>query len=510
MERGFQIKDRTSLDSTWWKELHAERCGGTWTIPIRQIFAQWLKSRRERTTQPCGQVSESCDATGSCGCLPAQRRPRSSGGILHSRATCDILKSQGVPEVEGTRILRLLSSRRYPELAKGSAALWKSKMNSSSMKRFEEKKLIKRLQLFSQKMSKVKQQSWIRNQSERHIVPIFNRVSMFPWREKKRFELFTGLGQCCMIPNMDFMRWEYRTSSTPATSSFETVCKLCAKSKGFEQKSSTNTSFHGPLTSPRCLVLLSVLLAHMCRTFMSVSLSLKFARLAPFSRQVNLSFLSGWAVRTTLLFYFWSGGDARTELKHLWRGATRTRWLCGADLLPSCQDGRPPETASRQGTSQVAVMMWSHLCMQLPNAVLDLEVHLLADLQGLGVAAIRFVITHQLHSVHDSSFSSRLQFPRGSSDAVEQQTISRILFWNSANASRKNNSVWRSNHSDLRFVFDSKENPLVPLRLDLDLSLGLLQVKYLFQTKARIDVAFSNNRRLCDSLSFHRFHGEIC
>ena len=31
-----------------------------------------------------------------------------------------------------------------------------------------------------------------------------------------------------------------------------------------------------------------------------------------------------------------------------------------------------------------------------------------------------------------------------------------------------------------------------------------------FQTKARIDVAFSNDRRLCDSLSFHRFHGEIC
>ena len=35
----------------------------------------------------------------------------------------------------------------------------------------------------------------------------------------------------------------------------------------------------------------------------------------------------------------------------------------------------------------------------------------------------------------------------------------------------QNNSVWRSNHSDLRFVFDSEGNPLVPLRLGLDFSL---------------------------------------
>ena len=48
---------------------------------------------------------------------------------------------------------------------------------------------------------------------------------------------------------------------------------------------------------------------------------------------------------------------------------------------------------------------------------------------------------------------------------------------------KKNNSVWRSNHGDLRFVFDSEENPLVPLRLDLDISLGLLQVKYFFRPK---------------------------
>ena len=31
-----------------------------------------------------------------------------------------------------------------------------------------------------------------------------------------------------------------------------------------------------------------------------------------------------------------------------------------------------------------------------------------------------------------------------------------------------------------------------------------------FQTEAHIDVAFLNDRGLCDSPSLHRFHGEIC
>ena len=66
------------------------------------------------------------------------------------------------------------------------------------------------------------------------------------------------------------------------------------------------------------------------------------------------------------------------------------------------------------------------------------------------------------------------------------------------------------NHGDLRFVFDSEENPLAPLRLDLDLFSWTAPGKIPFQTKAHIDVAFSNNRRLCDGLSFHRFHGESC
>ena len=61
----------------------------------------------------------------------------------------------------------------------------------------------------------------------------------------------------------------------------------------------------------------------------------------------------------------------------------------------------------------------------------------------------------------------------------------------------------------LGFILDLEENPVMPLRLDLHLSLGLFHVKYLVRPR-HIDLTFSSVRRLCDGPSFHRFHGEIC
>ena len=75
---------------------------------------------------------------------------------------------------------------------------------------------------------------------------------------------------------------------------------------------------------------------------------------------------------------------------------------------------------------------------------------------------------------------------------------------------KKNNPVWRSNHSDLRFVFDSEENPLVPLRLDLDISLGLLQVKCLLRPKHISTWLSRTTTGSAIDCQFHRFHGEIC
>ena len=111
--------------------------------------------------------------------------------------------------------------------------------------------------------------------------------------------------------------------------------------------------------------------------------------------------------------------------------------------------------------------------------------------------------------VHDSSFSSWLQFPRGSSDAVEQHTISGILFWNSANASRKTIrcGVPTTAISDSSLI--PRKVPWCHFASTWTFLLeGLGKIR--FQTKAHIGVAFSNDRRLCDSLSFHRFHTEIC
>ena len=63
-------------------------------------------------------------------------------------------------------------------------------------------------------------------------------------------------------------------------------------------------------------------------------------------------------------------------------------------------------------------------------------------------------------------------------------------------AAPESSFVWRFNHSDLRFVFDSEKNPLVPLRLGPFSWTATGKIP--FQTKAHIDVAFSNDSRLCD------------
>ena len=60
------------------------------------------------------------------------------------------------------------------------------------------------------------------------------------------------LGQCYMIPGMDYMRFSCAGTILSSTSDFDMVCKWCSKSAGFvgEQNSSaTNTSLRPPATS---------------------------------------------------------------------------------------------------------------------------------------------------------------------------------------------------------------------------------------------------------------------
>ena len=68
-------------------------------------------------------------------------------------------------------------------------------------------------------------------------------------------------------------------------------------------------------------------------------------------------------------------------------------------------------------------------------------------------------------------------------DAVDQHAVSRIIFWISADASRKTIpcGVPTTAISDSSSI--PSKNPHTPLPLSLDLSLGLFQVKYLFRRK---------------------------
>ena len=73
-----------------------------------------------------------------------------------------------------------------------------------------------------------------------------------------------------------------------------------------------------------------------------------------------------------------------------------------------------------------------------------------------GIAALTTNCTLFTISLSTPSCSSH----RTPFDAVEQKTIARILFWNPADASCKNSSVWRAHHGYFRFILDSEENPL--------------------------------------------------
>ena len=106
-----------------------------------------------------------------------------------------------------------------------------------------------------EKLSKEKQQVWNRGRSEllgsdHKQTRSDIRANLEPgyyisYSGKKRIKVLHRLGQCFMLPGVDLMSYEYASSSFPDSSSYETVCKWCAKSKDFRSdldSSCTNTS----------------------------------------------------------------------------------------------------------------------------------------------------------------------------------------------------------------------------------------------------------------------------
>ena len=62
---------------------------------------------------------------------------------------------------------------------------------------------------------------------------------------KKRIKVLHRLGQCYMLPEVDYVAYEFVGNSFPAAALYDAVCKWCAKSqnlKGAVDSSGTNTS----------------------------------------------------------------------------------------------------------------------------------------------------------------------------------------------------------------------------------------------------------------------------
>ena len=105
------------------------------------------------------------------------------------------------------------------------------------------------------KLSREKQQSWNRGRSvvlgdDHKKARIAIRAELEPVcytysSGKKRIKVLHRLGQCYMLPGVDYVTYDFVGNSFPAPALYDTVCKWCAKSQNFKDavdSSGTNTS----------------------------------------------------------------------------------------------------------------------------------------------------------------------------------------------------------------------------------------------------------------------------
>ena len=89
------------------------------------------------------------------------------------------------------------------------------------------------------KIAKEKQQVWNRSRSE--LLGSDHKTSRAALRDqldagyyisysgKKAIKVLHCLGHCFMLPGVDYMSYDYMGTVIPASSSYDTVCKWCAK-----------------------------------------------------------------------------------------------------------------------------------------------------------------------------------------------------------------------------------------------------------------------------------------
>ena len=157
----------------------------------------------------------------------------------------EFLRAQRIDESEITRSIGLLGSRRYAESVRPpSTELFPVDSQLDEFLEIDEG--LAERKAAAEKLAREKQQVWNKERTR--------KLGENPkaYRADLRASLQPGiyvstsvkqrLGQCNMIPRLDYVQHEYAGSSMPNPESFDLTCKWCAKSVGFDASSGTDTS----------------------------------------------------------------------------------------------------------------------------------------------------------------------------------------------------------------------------------------------------------------------------
>ena len=158
------------------------------------------------------------------------------------------LQLQGVPAAERAQTVKVLCSRDFAESREAESSARQESEDDAALilvqdDRADEELAMKRLD------SKFKQQSWNRERTQWLGTGSQRGPDQAQSRTAARvlyFSLEKGISvrcinwDCChMLPGVDYMRYTCAGSALPSTSDFDSVCKWCAKSPGFQRHRST-------------------------------------------------------------------------------------------------------------------------------------------------------------------------------------------------------------------------------------------------------------------------------
>ena len=149
------------------------------------------------------------------------------------------LNSSEVSEEEVHRTKTLLASRTFTDVHREVASdVLVDAVEQEPVELLQDESLDESLAM-RKKTAKEKQQVWNRSRSEllgsdHKITRASIRDQLEPgyyisYSGKKAIKVLHRLGHCFMLPGVDYMSYDYMGTVIPDSSSYETVCKWCAK-----------------------------------------------------------------------------------------------------------------------------------------------------------------------------------------------------------------------------------------------------------------------------------------